>query len=226
MLGEGNRAPRSHMCSPLALWTAAAGFLSHERSKARADRLGRCEHQVSPCAASRHGRSAALSTFADASPSCRTRRHPRSSMSAGMARQAVDLATTSVRAEFTENVRPQRQCTSRLLLISAITAFLAPPHGPWMTFILITFAGDGRGDQGRHEGASSRRYVSRLQSPSASPRIQTSASPNQLLFASWSWFLRRWHCFVGRKFSCFVSYEEGKFIYFYLGQMGVVVFAS
>ena len=37
---------------------------------------------------------------------------------------------------------------------------------------------------------------------------------------------RRWHCFVGRKFSCYVSYEDGKFIYFYLGQMGVVVFAS
>lgn len=35
-----------------------------------------------------------------------------------------------------------------------------------------------------------------------------------------------WHCFVGRKFSCYVSYEDGKFIYFYLGQMGVVVFAS
>ena len=37
---------------------------------------------------------------------------------------------------------------------------------------------------------------------------------------------RRWHCFVGRKFSCFVTYEDGKFIYFYIGQTGVVVFAS
>jgi dynein light chain LC8-type len=36
----------------------------------------------------------------------------------------------------------------------------------------------------------------------------------------------RWHCFVGRKFSCFVTYEDSKFIYFYVGQTGVVVFAS
>jgi Dynein light chain type 1 len=35
-----------------------------------------------------------------------------------------------------------------------------------------------------------------------------------------------WHAFVGRKFSSFVTHEEKYFIYFYVGQVGVVVFAS
>ena len=36
----------------------------------------------------------------------------------------------------------------------------------------------------------------------------------------------RWHCFVGRKFGCYVTHESQKFIYFYVGQMGVCLFAS
>ena len=36
----------------------------------------------------------------------------------------------------------------------------------------------------------------------------------------------RWHCFVGRKFGCYVTHEANKFIYFYVGQTGVCVFAS
>jgi len=35
-----------------------------------------------------------------------------------------------------------------------------------------------------------------------------------------------WHCFVGRNFGCFVTHEASKFIYFYIGQMGVCLFAT
>ena len=35
-----------------------------------------------------------------------------------------------------------------------------------------------------------------------------------------------WHVFVGRKFGCFVTHEDGKFIYFYIGQTGVCIFQS
>ena len=35
-----------------------------------------------------------------------------------------------------------------------------------------------------------------------------------------------WHVFVGRNFGCYVSHEAKKFIYFYVGQMGVVIFAT
>mmetsp|Transcript_24302 Transcript_24302/g.68268 ORF Transcript_24302/g.68268 Transcript_24302/m.68268 type:complete len:95 (-) Transcript_24302:203-487(-) len=35
-----------------------------------------------------------------------------------------------------------------------------------------------------------------------------------------------WHCFVGRKFGCFVTHESTQFIYFYVGQLGVCLFAS
>ena len=37
---------------------------------------------------------------------------------------------------------------------------------------------------------------------------------------------RSWHCFVGRNFACYVTYEEHSFIYFYIGQVGVCVFAT
>jgi dynein light chain LC8-type len=33
-----------------------------------------------------------------------------------------------------------------------------------------------------------------------------------------------WHCFAGRNFGTYVTHEEGKFIYFYIGQMGICVF--
>ncbi|CAM9329211.1 unnamed protein product [Phaeothamnion confervicola] len=35
-----------------------------------------------------------------------------------------------------------------------------------------------------------------------------------------------WHCFVGRNFGCFVTHEHTKFCYFYVGQMGVCLFAT
>lgn len=35
-----------------------------------------------------------------------------------------------------------------------------------------------------------------------------------------------WHCFVGRNFGSFVTHESTKFIYFYIGQMGICVFAT
>jgi dynein light chain LC8-type len=35
-----------------------------------------------------------------------------------------------------------------------------------------------------------------------------------------------WHCFIGRNFGCFVTHEASKFIYFYIGQMGICLFAT
>lgn len=35
-----------------------------------------------------------------------------------------------------------------------------------------------------------------------------------------------WHCFVGRNFGCFVTHEASKFIYFYIGQTGICLFAT
>jgi dynein light chain LC8-type len=35
-----------------------------------------------------------------------------------------------------------------------------------------------------------------------------------------------WHCFVGRKFSSYVTHEAGHFIYFYVGQMGICLFKT
>ena len=35
-----------------------------------------------------------------------------------------------------------------------------------------------------------------------------------------------WHCFVGRDFGCFVSHRETCYIYFYIGQQGVCLFAT
>lgn len=35
-----------------------------------------------------------------------------------------------------------------------------------------------------------------------------------------------WHCFVGRNFGSFVTHETHHYIYFYLGQIGVMIFKS
>ncbi|DBA02347.1 TPA: hypothetical protein N0F65_007166 [Lagenidium giganteum] len=35
-----------------------------------------------------------------------------------------------------------------------------------------------------------------------------------------------WHCCVGRNFACYVTHEQSKFLYFYIGQMAVVLFAT
>ena len=35
-----------------------------------------------------------------------------------------------------------------------------------------------------------------------------------------------WHCAVGRNFACYVTHEETKFLYFYVGQMAVVLYAT
>lgn len=39
-------------------------------------------------------------------------------------------------------------------------------------------------------------------------------------------FPSTWHCFVGRNFGCFVTHEASKFIYFYIGQVGICLFAT
>ncbi|KAJ1450422.1 Dnl2 protein-like protein [Pelagophyceae sp. CCMP2097] len=39
-------------------------------------------------------------------------------------------------------------------------------------------------------------------------------------------FGRTWHCFVGRNFACYVTHESKCFIYFYIGQIGVCLFAT
>mmetsp|Transcript_54346 Transcript_54346/g.80598 ORF Transcript_54346/g.80598 Transcript_54346/m.80598 type:complete len:91 (+) Transcript_54346:109-381(+) len=35
-----------------------------------------------------------------------------------------------------------------------------------------------------------------------------------------------WHAFVGYNFSSFVTHEAGKYIYFYIGQKGFVIFST
>lgn len=35
-----------------------------------------------------------------------------------------------------------------------------------------------------------------------------------------------WHCIVGRKFSSYVTHEAKHYAYFYMGQMGVMIFKS
>lgn len=35
-----------------------------------------------------------------------------------------------------------------------------------------------------------------------------------------------WHCFVGRNFGSFVHHQTGHYIYFYIGQMGFLLFKS
>jgi len=35
-----------------------------------------------------------------------------------------------------------------------------------------------------------------------------------------------WQVFVGRNFGAYVTYEEGKYIYFYINQMGFCVFVT
>ena len=35
-----------------------------------------------------------------------------------------------------------------------------------------------------------------------------------------------WHCFVGRNFGSYVTHEADHYIYFYLGQIGFLIFKS
>mmetsp|Transcript_40305 Transcript_40305/g.101237 ORF Transcript_40305/g.101237 Transcript_40305/m.101237 type:complete len:88 (-) Transcript_40305:119-382(-) len=35
-----------------------------------------------------------------------------------------------------------------------------------------------------------------------------------------------WHCLVGRHFSSYVTHEKGCYAYFYVGQMGVLLFKT
>jgi dynein light chain LC8-type len=39
-------------------------------------------------------------------------------------------------------------------------------------------------------------------------------------------FPATWHVLVGRNFGCFVTHEASKFIYFYIGQVGVCMYAT
>lgn len=36
----------------------------------------------------------------------------------------------------------------------------------------------------------------------------------------------RWHCIVGRNFGSYVTHETKNFIYFYLGQVAILLFKS
>jgi dynein light chain LC8-type len=35
-----------------------------------------------------------------------------------------------------------------------------------------------------------------------------------------------WHCIIGRNFGSYVTHETGNFIYFYVGQVGILLFKS
>jgi len=35
-----------------------------------------------------------------------------------------------------------------------------------------------------------------------------------------------WHCFVGRDLGCYVTHKEGLYIYLYIGQLGICLFAT
>mmetsp|Transcript_9001 Transcript_9001/g.16484 ORF Transcript_9001/g.16484 Transcript_9001/m.16484 type:complete len:95 (+) Transcript_9001:164-448(+) len=35
-----------------------------------------------------------------------------------------------------------------------------------------------------------------------------------------------WHCFVGRDLGCYVTHKEGCYIYLYIGQLGICLFAT
>lgn len=35
-----------------------------------------------------------------------------------------------------------------------------------------------------------------------------------------------WHCCLGRNVACSVTHEQSKFLYFYIGQMAIVIFAT
>ena len=35
-----------------------------------------------------------------------------------------------------------------------------------------------------------------------------------------------WHVFVGRNFGCYVTHEKNKFLYMYIGQLGICMFAT
>lgn len=39
-------------------------------------------------------------------------------------------------------------------------------------------------------------------------------------------FGKQWHCVVGRNFAAHVTHESGNFIYFYVGQRGVLLFKT
>ena len=39
-------------------------------------------------------------------------------------------------------------------------------------------------------------------------------------------FTPTWHCFVGRNFGSFVTHETEHYTYFYIGQMGFLIFKS
>lgn len=39
-------------------------------------------------------------------------------------------------------------------------------------------------------------------------------------------YLPTWHCIVGRNFGAFVTHESRNYCYFYIGQMGILIFKS
>ena len=39
-------------------------------------------------------------------------------------------------------------------------------------------------------------------------------------------FAKNWHCIVGRNFGSYVTHQERHFIYFFLGQIGILLFKT
>ena len=37
---------------------------------------------------------------------------------------------------------------------------------------------------------------------------------------------KTWHCIVGREFSTYVTHYQGCYAYFYIGQVGVLIFKT
>ena len=78
--------------------------------------------------------------------------------------------------------------------------------------------GAGRPQRVREEGASS---------PRRKPRLLF--FPLRLVFADSFLFAQYngvWHCFVGRNFGAYMTHEAGHHVYFYVGQMAVLLFKT
>ena len=39
-------------------------------------------------------------------------------------------------------------------------------------------------------------------------------------------FKNNWHCVVGRDFGAYVTHESGRFLFFYIGQKGFLIWAT
>ena len=51
-------------------------------------------------------------------------------------------------------------------------------------------------------------------------------TPHHLYLSLRSQYNGVWHCFVGRNFGAYMTHEQGHNVYFYLGQMAVLLFKT